>query len=193
MCPIIHHDAYQKDDLDAPTQDSPHGRSRQWEREHLDEKVVYRGVHPGYVREVKRLAAGLHLPQGDVACSILEYSLHRYEQGFLDLVPRLDPRRMRMTLLPLNQNKRRKIMKRKSKSPPEEETSWRRVTTWRNFSPETKRTISALASEEALNVPVGQLVNALLRYGLQAHQAGLLNLEPAEKAAVLTLLGEGEA
>ena len=193
MFTTIHHDTDQKDDLHAPMQDSPHRRNRQWERRHLDEKVVYRGVHPSYVREVKRLAADLLLPQGEVACSILEYSLHRYEQGFLDLVPRPDLRHMRMTLLPPNQDKRRKNMKRKSKSSPEVETSWKYITTWRNFSPETKRTISALASEDALNVPVGQLVNALLRYGLHAHKAGLLNLEPAEKATVVTLLGESEA
>jgi len=84
-------------------------------------------------------------------------------------------------------------MKRKSKPSTQRETLWRNITTWRNFSPELKRTISALASEEALNVPVGELVSALLRYGLQAHKAGLLQLEPVEKAAVLTLLDEGEA
>ena len=83
-------------------------------------------------------------------------------------------------------------MKPKSKTGKQPKTSWRNITTWRNFSPQLKRTLSALASVEALNVPVGELVNALLRYGLQAHQAGLLNLEAVEKATALTLLGEGE-
>ena len=193
MLPNHHHDTNKKDDLDAPIQDSPYRRSRQWECRHLDEKVVYRGVHPGYARDVKRLAADLHVPQGEVACSLLEYSLLRYEQGFLDLVPRPHPKCLRMTLLPPLKNRRRKNMKRKSKSSIQEETSWRNITTWRNFSPETKRTISALTSEEALNVPVGQLVNALLRHGLQAHKAGFLKLEPAEVETVLTQLGEGEA
>ena len=188
MFPIIPHDIYQDENLDA----SAHGRSRDWERRHLDEKVAYRGVKQEYVQEIQRLAADLLVPQGEVARSILEYSLRRYEQGFLDLVPRPDPRRMRMTLHPTMYEGRKKTMKRKSGSS-QPKTTWRNITTWRNFSPELKRTISALASEEALNVPVGELVNALLRYGLQAHKAGFLKLEPVEKAAVLTLLGEVEA
>ena len=153
--------------------------------------MVYRGVDPGYVQEVQRLASDLHVPQGEVACSILEYALHRFEEGFLYLIPRPNPNRMRMTLHPPKQTHRKNPMKQKSTNQPQ--TSWRNITTWRNFSPELKRTISALASEDALNVPVGELVNALLRYGLQAHKAGLLKLEPVEKATVLTLLGEVEA
>ena len=188
MFPIIHQHFYQDDDLDG----SGRGRSREWERRHQGEKVAYRGVNPEFVQDVQRLAQDLFVPQGEVARSILEYSLRRYEEGFLDLVPRPDPRRMRMTLHPPVYEDRKKTMQRKSK-PSQPKTSWRQITTWRNFSPELKRTISALASEKALNVPVGELVNALLRYGLQAHKAGLLQLEPIEKATVLTLLEEGEA
>lgn len=166
-------------------------RSRTWERKHLDEKVAYRGVDPGYVQEVQRLASDLHVPQGEVAHSILGYALHRFEEGFLDLIPRPNPNRMRMTLRPPKPTPRKNPMKQKSTDQPQ--ASWRNITTWRNFSPELKRTISALASEDALNVPVGELVNALLRYGLQAHKAGLLKLKPVERATVLTLLGEVEA
>ena len=196
MFPVLDHIAERDDRSIEPTgvKDIPsRHRNRQWERRHLDEKVAYRGVNPGFVQEVQRLSTDLQVPQGEVARSILDYSLRKYEEGFLDLVPRPDSRRMRMTLhLPIYED-RKKTMKRKSKPTTQQETSWRNITTWRNFSPELKRTISALASEEALNVPVGELVNALLRYGLQAHKAGLLQLEPVEKATVLTLLGEGEA
>lgn len=164
-------------------------RNRLWERQHQDEKVAYRGIDPRIVKEVQYLAADLHVSQGEVACSLLEYALRRYEEGFLDLVPRPDPTRMRMTLYPPARSHQKNRMKAKNKPSP----SWRDITTWRNFSPELKRTISALASEDALHVPVGELVNALLRHGLQAHQAGLLVLEPAEKATVLTLFGESEA
>ena len=192
MFSIICQDIYENDKLDQAEQGSLHRRGRGWERRHLDEKVTYRGVNPGFVQEVQHLAADLLVPQGEIASSILEYSLRRYEQGFLDLVPSPDPRRMRMTLHPPIY-KDRKMMKRKNKPTTQAETSWRNITTWRNFSPELKRKISALASEDALNVPVGELVNALLRYGLQAHKAGFLKLEPLEKATVLTLLKDGEA
>lgn len=170
----------------------PGRRSRHWEQQHLNEKVVYRGLDLSLVQEVQRLASDLLVPQGEVACSIVEYSLRRYEEGLMNLVPRPNPMRMRMTLFPISPTFRKNPMKPKSKKNTRSEPSWRTVTTWRNFSPELKRTISALASEEALNVPVGELVNALLRYGLQAHRAGLLKLEPLEKTTVLNLLAEGE-
>lgn len=189
MFPNIHAKP-QKNDVPPA---SPHRRSRRWEQQHLDEKVVYRGLDLNLVQQVQRLASNLLVPQGEVARSILEYSLHRYEDGFLNLMPRPNPMRMRMTLYPTSTAFRKNPMKRKPKLSTQAEPSWRTVTTWRNFSPELKRTISALASEDALNVPVGELVNALLRYGLQAYRAGLLKLEPVEQATVLTLLGEGEA
>ena len=172
---------------------TPRRRSRRWEQQHQAEKVVYRGLDLQFVQQVQCLASDLLVPQGEVARAILEYSLRRYEEGFLELVPRPNPMRMRMTLYPASPAFRKNPMKGKSKTSTRLEPAWRDITTWRNFSPELKRTISALASEEALNVPVGELVNALLRYGLQAHQAGLLKLEPVETTTALTLLREGEA
>lgn len=183
MLPTIH--ATHQQNGRAP--DSPRRRSRRWERQHQEEKVVYRGLDPKLVQKIQRLAADLLVPQGEVASSLLEYSLQRYEEGFLNLVPRPNPMRTRMTLYPATSVSRKNPMKRKSKTPHQSESSWRITTTWRNFSPELKRTIAALASEDALNVPVGELVNALLRYGWRAHQAGLLKLEPAEKTTALTL------
>lgn len=170
----------------------PRKRSRQWEKEHLGCKVVYRGVDPKLALQIKTLAAELLVPEGEVARSILEYAMRAYEEGDLDLRPRPNPYRMRMTLYPSSQISRGHPMKSKSKTRTLLEPSWRAITSWRNFSPELKRTISALASEEGLNVPVGELVSAFLRYGLQAHEVGLLKLEPVEKATILTLLQGGK-
>lgn len=189
MFPNLHVTQQTDDRLPA----SPRRRSRRWEQQHQAEKVIYRGLDHKLVQQVQRLAAELFVPQGEVARSILEYALHSYEEGFLELVPRPNPMRMRMTLCPAAPTHRKNPMQRKSKTATQLEAAWRDITTWRNFSPELKRTISALASEEALNVPVGELVNALLRYGLQAQQAGLLKLEPVETTIALILHGEGEA
>lgn len=171
---------------------SPRKRSRQWEKEHLDCKVVYRGIDPKLAIKVKSIAAELCVPDGEVARSILEYALLAYEEGDLDLRTRPNPFRMRMTLHPTSHISGGQPMKSKSKARKSSGPSWRVITSWRNFSPELKRTISALASEDGLNVPVGELVSALLRYGLRAHEAGLLKLEPVEKATVLTLLQGNE-
>ena len=192
MIPVNQTDDKSHKSMDDSWRPSQNGRSRSWERQHQDEKVVYRGINPKLVRQVRALSEKLRIPQGEVARSILEYALRRYEDGFLDLHPHPNPDRVRNTLYPSPTRSRRIDMKQKSKTGKQPKTSWRHITTWRNFSPQLKRTLSALASDEALNVPVGELVNALLRYGLQAHQAGLLNLEAVEKATVLTLLGEGE-
>ena len=170
----------------------PRKRNRQWEKQHQSHKAVYRGVDPKLALKVKNLAADLLVPEGEVARRILEYSLRAYEEGDLDLLPRPNPMRMRMTLYPSSPLSREYPMKSKSKANKPTEASWRVITTWRSFSPELKRTISNLASEEGLNVPVGELVSALLRYGLKMHDAGLLKLEPVEKATVLTLLQGGE-
>jgi hypothetical protein len=170
----------------------PRKRNRQWEKQHQSRKAVYRGVDPKLALKVKNLAADLLVPEGEVARCILEYSLRAYEEGDLDLLPRPNPMRMRMTLYPSSPVSREYPMKTKSKANKPTEASWRVVTTWRSFSPELKTTISNLASEEGLNVPVGELVSALLRYGLKMHDAGLLKLEPVEKATVLTLLQGGE-
>lgn len=167
-------------------------RDRRWEKEHLSQKAVYRGVDPRLALIVKKLAADLFVPEGEVARCILEYAMRAYEEGDLDLLPRPNPLRMRMTLYPSSPVAREYPMKRKCKTSKSTETSWKVITTWRHFSPELKQTISKLASEEGLNVPVGELVSALLRYGLRAHEAGLLKLEPVEKATVLTLLQGGE-
>lgn len=171
---------------------SPRKRNRRWEKEHQSQKAVYRGVDPKLALRVKTIASDLFVPEGEVARCILEYAMRAYEEGDLDLLPRPNPFRMRMTLYPSIHVSRGYSMKSKSQARKPQGASWRVITTWRSFSPELKRTLSALASEEGLNVPVGELVSALLRYGLWAHEAGLLKLEPVEKATVLTLLEGGE-
>ncbi|MBI1792643.1 MAG: hypothetical protein HYR70_00440 [Chloroflexi bacterium] len=170
---------------------SPRVRNRQWEKDHVNCKVVYRGIDPKLTTKVKSIAVELCVPEGEVARSVLEYAMRAYEEGDLDLRPRPNPFRMRMTLFPASETARGYPMKTKAKARTAQGPTWRAITTWRNFSPELKSAISALASEEGLNVPVGELVSALLRYGLRAHEAGLLKLEPVEKATVLTLLQGG--
>ena len=171
---------------DIPGVASPCKRNRQWEKKHQNRKAVYRGVDPKFSLRVKSIAADLGVPTGKVASVLIGFSLRAYEQDDLDLRPHIRPNLARRTLHPVSQNHRKPDMKRKSNNSPQ--TSWRVITTWRNFSPELRRTISALASEEGLNIPIGELVSALLRYGLNAHEAGLLKLEPDEKAVAQSLL-----
>jgi hypothetical protein len=129
---------------------SPRKRDRRWEKEHQSQKAVYRGVDPKLALKVKKLAAELFVPEGEVARCILEFAMRAYEEGELDLLPRPNPLRMRMTLFPSLQISREYPMKSKSKERKSIETPWRVITTWRSFSPDLKRTISALASEEVI-------------------------------------------
>jgi len=164
-------------------------RNRQWERAHQDQKVTYRGVEPKLALRVKNIAGELRVPEGEVARAVIEHALRAYERGELDLYPRLDPQRMRMTLYPASDAPRFSHPPKKSKH---RKAGWRVMITWRGFPPALKGEILALASDAGLNVPIGELVSALLRYGLLAYETGMLKLVPAEELESLTLALRGE-
>jgi hypothetical protein len=174
---------------------SPRKRNRQWEKEHQSHKVVYRGVDPKLSLKVKTIADDLLVPAGEVARAVVEYALRAYEQGDLDLYSRPNPYRMRMTLFPISDSMRsvakpaRATRTAKRKQP---ESLWRVITTWRGFPPELKKELAALSSEDGLNVPIGELITALLRFGLKAYDSGLLNLEPVQKSTTFTLALDGK-
>lgn len=158
-------------------------RSRQWEKDHLPCKAMYRGVDPHLALQVKQTAGRLFVPVGEVARALLEYGLRAYACGELELTPHLNPIGMRMTLYPQKETleeRRRRGGRPARKKKLEPETGWRVIVTWRGLPPELKQEIAALASEEGLNVPAGELVTALLRFSLKAYEYGLLKLEPAE-------------
>lgn len=168
-------------------------RNRQWEQAHLPCKAMYRGVDPHLALKVKQMAADLLVPTGEVARALLEYALRAVACGDLELNPRPNPFGMRMTLYPEKETieekrKRGGMPSRKKKAEPEE--GWRVIVTWRGLPPELKQEIAALSSEEGLNVPTGELVNALLRFSLKAHEYGLLKLEPVEKVTGYSLYGD---
>jgi hypothetical protein len=164
-------------------------RNRQWERTHQNQKVTYRGVEPKLAWMVKGIAGDLHVPEGEVARAVIEYALRAYERGELDLYPRPDPSRMRMTLFPVSDSVRFPSHPKKSKHP---KGGWRVITTWRGFPPALKGELSALASDAGLNVPIGELISTLLRYGLHAYESGLLKLEAIPTATTFTLAGRGQ-
>jgi hypothetical protein len=170
---------------------SPHKRNRQWEKEHQGQKVVYRGVEPKLALQVKTISQSLRVPEGEVARALIEHALHAYADGDLDLNPRPNPLRMRMTLFPTSQDAPRNRITIKPRKRKGRESSWRVVTTWRGFPMELKQEISALASKDGLDVPVGELVSALLRCGLKSYDRGELKLEPVQHSTRFTLVQGG--
>lgn len=172
---------------------APRKRNRHWEKEHQSHKVVYRGVDPKLALKVRAIADDLFVPSGEVARAVIEYALRSHERGDFDLYARPNPDRMRMTLFPSSESARsmdRSQPRSKRKRP---EALWRVITTWRGFSPELKKELTALASEDGLNVPIGELITALLRFGLTAYDAGLLTLEPTPKSTTFTLAHTGRS
>jgi hypothetical protein len=170
---------------------APRKRDRRWEKQHQSHKAVYRGVDPKLALKVKAIAGDLLVPEGEVARAVLEYALHAYEQGNLDLHPRPNPYRMRMTLFPASDSIRSYDRTVKPAKRKQTQALWRVITTWRGFPPELKRELAALASDDGLNVPVGELITALLRFGLKAYDNGLLTLDPVQKRTTFTLTQEG--
>jgi hypothetical protein len=170
---------------------APRRRKRDWERAHQNEKVVYRGVDPQAALQVRQLAEELHVPMGEAARALLEYGLDAYSRGNLNLAPRPNPERLRMTLFPKGVAVKRKAG-RKGKRKGAKEASWRVVTTWRNFSAELKDEIGVLASDEGLDIPVGELVSVFLQYAFKAYSSGELVLQPVEKTTSYSLMLDGD-
>lgn len=164
-------------------------RSRQWEKEHQSSKATYRGVDPKIALQVKQAAGDLGVPVGEVARAMLEYALRAYASNDLDLNPRPNPNGMRMTLYPNAEQRcaRNGVRARRKKT--ESQAGWRVIVTWRGLPPGLKGEIADLASEDGLNVPVGELVTALLRFSLKAYEYGLLKLEPVEETSGNSLDG----
>ena len=171
----------------------PRRRNRQWERERQNQKVVYRGVEPKLALKVKNIAGQLSVPEGEAARALIEHALCAYERGELDLYPRPNPERLRMTLYPSSDSPRFSNQPRKPKHRDHPKSGWRVITSWRGFPPALKGELSALASDAGLNVPIGELISALLRFGLQAYETGQLQLDPVPGSAGFTLLPEGHS
>ena len=174
----------------------PRKRNRHWEKEHNSRKVVYRGVDPKLALRVKEIAGEFEVPEGEVARFLLEYAMRAYDEGDLDLIPHPNPDRMRMTLFPVDKPMQRANLSykpRKTRRKKSIGASWKVITTWRNFSPELKEEISDLASEAGLDVPVGELVTALLRFSLTAYELGLLIFHPVRVVSGQQLEIRGES
>lgn len=174
----------------------PRKRNRHWEKEHNSRKAVYRGVDPRLALRVKQLAGEFEVPEGEVAHFLLEYGMRAYHEGDLDLIPCPNPNRMRFTLFPVDEPPQRANLSytpRKTKRKKTIGASWKVITTWRNFPPELKSEISDLASEAGLDVPVGELVTALLRFSLTAYELGLLVFHPVRVVTGQQLEIGGEA
>ena len=165
-------------------------RNRRWERQHQSHKAVYRGVDPKLALQIKSIAGDLQIPEGEVARAVIEYALRRYELGDLELRSRPNPYRMRMTLSPNSHSRHHENRATKPRQK-QSEALWKVITTWRGFPPELKRELADLASDDGLNVPVGELITALLRFGLKAYERGQLTLEPIQKRTTFTLTPEG--
>ncbi len=174
----------------------PRRRNRHWEKEHNSRKVVYRGVDPKLALRVKEIAGEFEVREGEVARFLLECALRAYAEGDLDLIPYPNPNRMRMTLFPTDEPSQRANLSytpRKTKRKKSIGASWKVITTWRNFPPELKEEISDLASEAGLDVPVGELVTALLRYSLTACELGVLAFDPVEIVSGYRLEARGKS
>jgi hypothetical protein len=148
---------------------APRKRKRQWEKEHLSQKAVYRGVDPKLALKVKAIAQELFVPEGEVACALIRYALCAYAVGDLSLNPRPNPYRMRMTLFPSSEAFMKYEAAARPRGGKQSAALWQVIVTWRNFPAELKQEIAALASEDGLHVPLGELVSALLRFGLTAY------------------------
>ena len=152
---------------------------RKTDRREREPVVTFRGVPPDLHDQVKKIAATLDVPVGEVARFLFEFSLAALERGDLRLNPVLA--QGRRTLFPpkgwgasrytpaVNPPKR----KRRNGNAPK--------VSYRGIPPETAQQIVRFA--ELSVIPVGELARRLLEFGIEAYQSGKL---AAETYAVVT-------
>ena len=173
----------------------PRRRNRHWEKEHTAARSSIAVWIPSWPCGSRKSPETSEVPEGEVARFLLEYALRAYAEGDLDLIPHPNPNRMRMTLFPVDEPPQRADLPykpRKTKRKKSIGASWKVITTWRGFPPELKSEISDLASEAGLDVPVGELVTALLRFSLKAYEYGLLEAGTGAKSDRLPFGRKGQ-
>ncbi len=185
-------------------------RSRQWEAEHRQETVTYRGIPKTVLSEILSLSTSLAVPRDEVVRALLEFSLSHYHNGVLQMVAY--PRAQRMTLFPEN---------RSGNTCPPSEKSFRQIWLSEAFPATThplrgrhkkigsnrempawqmrvtfripiglKEAVRTVASEH--NVGVGEVVWRFVIEGLKAYTSGALILNPSPRSIGKTLFPEGQ-
>ncbi|MBC8509712.1 MAG: hypothetical protein H8D34_33110 [Chloroflexi bacterium] len=174
-------------------------RFRSWDLDHPAKS--YRGVPSELVEQINQVATEHHLRRrDDVVRAYLEYSLHLYDLGDLELDPQFNNGRLVLFTrsnksgwqLPAWKITDKPVPPKKSKakknSPP---ARWKQVVSFR-ISHELVEKIGRIAygksdydsRRDKPIVPIGEVITALLTKGHQDYQAGILVLNPQPSDAL---------
>ena len=160
-------------------------RNRNWEKANNNLRVTYRGVPEALIENIKEIAENLQVNTGDVARAFLEFGLNCFEEGEIQLNPKL--KAQRMTLFPKEGKaigwkdkkswntgnvKANQPIKMKAAT----SDSWRNLVSYRGISQETHQAVKSLA--EQYSIPQGELVTVFFHYALHAYELGRLSLNP---------------
>jgi hypothetical protein len=193
-----------------PTANLKKKRSRQWEKDHHNETVTYRGIPRTVMADLLDLSETLSVPRDEVLRALLEYSLSRYRNGELTLITY--PKALRMTLFPKEvpipadpprgkanrqkwltvafpiPEKQPKRYGKKKASKDKETPSWQVRVTFR-IPTLLKEEIRIVARDHF--VAVGEVVWLFVIEGLKAYSTGAFLLNPVPNSIGKTLFQEG--
>ena len=158
-------------------------RNRNWEKANNNLRATYRGVPEALIENIKEIAANLQVNTGDVARAFLEFGINCFEEGEIQLNPKL--KAQRMTLFPKegkaigwkdkkswNVGKANQQIKIKAATG----DSWRSLVSFRGIPRELHQAVKSLA--EQYSIPQGELVTVFFHYALHAYELGRLSLIP---------------
>lgn len=167
----------------------PAKRNRKWEKEHRPYRYV--NVSVELREQVLALAEHLGVTVDEVARAFVEYVLECVDEEKLHLRAQPNPHGRKMTLFPKERAKGwqatnespREIPARKKKRSGQAKRVYPAVSY--RLLENVHDDIYSLAMD--LDVPLGEVVSFLLRYGLDAYRNGRLSLKPQPLTVKMTL------
>lgn len=182
-------------------------RSRQWEQEHNDAVVTYRGIPRELHASVKRVAErDLFVKVGEVARAFLDHALAAYQSGQLKLETKLVAGKVTLTGISAERKAAIRIIEDAAETaaqgpslPPaaskaKRNRQWERdhnatAATYRGIPRDLQASLRHIAEDE-LYVNVGEVARAFLEFALAAYTSGELTLETKPLAGKSTLYSE---
>lgn len=158
----------------------PKKRNREWEKSNRSR--CYRGVPENVRQQVKEIAEALNVPADEVARALIEYSLICLKRGTLVLSGKPSWRRVKMTLYAhgagwAENGWTPQPPKRSGRKKDEPPALWREAVYYR-IPDDLHEQVKQIAG---MTYPVGEVVAALLKHGIESYQRGTLVLMPQPK------------
>jgi len=161
-------------------------RDRSWEQKHVSSVATYRGI-PGEIHEaVVGLAEELQVITGEIVRAFLEYGIMCFQRGDFELRPNFNG--TRLTLFgdsswqevtgwsEAQWSQSRRVIPKRRRKDASQPRAWKSVVSYRGVPENVQENVRELSRWK--DIPVGEVVTALLGHSMNAYAEGRLVLHP---------------